>query len=204
MPTKVAVHVVKVGGSLLTRGDFVTALQEWVKRQLEGAAPSHLILLVGGGPLVDSLREIDRLRSLDQEFSHWTAIELMDLSGRIVAGWLPEWSVESSLDGLRGRLDRPGVTLFLASEFLRHEEPMLVGVPLPVGWHVTSDSIAARLAEVLAAERLTLLKSEVPPAGPWEGWGAAGYVDQHFAAAAARLRQVSAEVVPAADGEQAP
>ena len=53
---------------------------------------------------------------------------------------------------------------------------------LPHTWDATTDSLAARVARVAAAERLILLKSANPP----ERWpSAAGYVDALFAATVA-------------------
>lgn len=195
MPIEVAVHVVKVGGSLVTRDDFIPSLRGWVNRQLEMTA-THLVLLIGGGPLVDALRELDALRPTDQELVHWTAIELMEATGQLVADWSGEWPVECLFEGLRERTSEPGATIFLPQEFLRRQEPLLAGLPLPMGWQVTSDSIAARVAEVLGAERLTLLKSQLPPAGTWQEWGSVGFVDEHFWRGASGVLQVSAEVLP--------
>ncbi len=52
---------------------------------------------------------------------------------------------------------------------------------LPHEWRVTTDSIAARVAAVVGADRLILLKStDVPPGTPWEVAAANGWVDEHF------------------------
>src|SRR5690606_36465102 len=95
---------------------------------------------------------------LSNEASHFAAIELMDVTGRLVSGWLPDAHVTDDF----ARLAAPGsvatLSIFLPHRFLRLQEPTMPGRPLPVGWSVTSDSIAARIAALLSAE-LVLLKS---------------------------------------------
>jgi hypothetical protein len=59
---------------------------------------------------------------------------------------------------------------------------------LPVGWQVTSDSIAAAVATANRAD--LLLAKRVPPPGPasdLESLAAAGWVDEHFPTAARGL-----------------
>jgi aspartokinase-like uncharacterized kinase len=81
--------------------------------------------------------------------------------------------------------------VFESEPFLRDGEARWTGTPLPHGWHVTSDSIAARVAECLGAAELVLLKSAPPPSDLSEAMDAAtGYVDGHFAVAARELRSV--------------
>jgi hypothetical protein len=60
---------------------------------------------------------------------------------------------------------------------------------LPVGWHVTSDSIAAAVAAACNAA-LWLAKSEPPPAGDLECLARAGWVDDYFPLAAAPLGRI--------------
>ena len=63
--------------------------------------------------------------------------------------------------------------------FLREDESRPGA--LPHSWDVTSDSIAARVAVMLGAERLVLLKSvDVPSGTSWEEALARGWVDAHF------------------------
>ncbi len=59
-----------------------------------------------------------------------------------------------------------------------------------MGWHVTSDSIAARLAQHMGAEQLVLLKSSLPQSRTLRGASEEGLVDQYFSTAAAGLPTV--------------
>ena len=58
---------------------------------------------------------------------------------------------------------------------------------LPACWNATSDSVAARVAVVLGAAELVLLKSvAVPEPCDWVEAGRRGWVDPHFAAVLGR------------------
>lgn len=73
------------------------------------------------------------------------------------------------------------------------------GSTLPVGWQVTSDSIAARLAICLGADRLVLLKSREAMPGERSDWAqavAGGLVDGCFPTFAAKLPEVRLETLP--------
>jgi aspartokinase-like uncharacterized kinase len=76
-------------------------------------------------------------------------------------------------------------------EFLLKDEPELPGSRLPTGWHVTSDSIAARVGMIINADEVVLLKSTDPPSPCIRQMAKAGYVDDylpHLATALTRLR----------------
>ena len=82
------------------------------------------------------------------------------------------------------------LTVCDSEQFLRDVEPHAAGRPLPAGWQVTSDSIAARLAEVLAADELVLLKSIDPPSATWQQAAREGLVDAYFPEAVQPLATV--------------
>ncbi len=72
---------------------------------------------------------------------------------------------------------------FCPRDFLRRIEPELPGLHLPHSWDATSDSIAARVAQVLAATEVILLKSAPQPAQattPWSSFAEFGYIDRCF------------------------
>ena len=174
--TASALRVIKIGGSLFTFSGLVPTFQSWL-----GAQPAAVnILVAGGGSLADVVRDAERRFSLGDATCHWLCVDLLDVSARLLAGLLPTSRFAVTLDDLNRMLSVEGGAVpivFCPGHFLRHDEPRMDGPSLPHNWNVTSDSIAARLAEVLAADELVLLKSADPPsslaADP-------EYVDGHF------------------------
>jgi 5-(aminomethyl)-3-furanmethanol phosphate kinase len=176
MPTR----VIKVGGSLLDWPLLPAALRRWLDEQ----PPGLNVLLCGGGELADIIRRADRDFQLGETFSHWLCIDVMSITARLLAAVLADAPLVTDHDELLARVahGEAGDVVFDVARCLRDRESTLPGVPLPHDWSVTSDSIAARLAEVLGADELVLLKSSDPPADCVADLIAARYIDRHFAA----------------------
>jgi len=150
--------VVKLGGSLLLRPDLPDVLRRWLNTH---ASQRQVNLVVGGGALVDALRELDQVHRLDAASLHWQCVRLLRHTLEIVAAWLPEAVVIDSPAAFEQHRDQRRAGWFLiAPEAFYHPAS---GDDLPCDWTTTSDSIAALLAIKLAAEQLVLLKScELP------------------------------------------
>ena len=172
-PQRPAGHVVKVGGSLLDRPDWPRAIAALV------AELKPTLVVVGGGQVVDGLRAIDAACPRPARLMHDLAIDAMSLTARLVADaiGLP---VVHGVEAAAGVLDVTG--------WLRAAGPVAA---LPVGWHVTSDSIAALVASV-TSRGLVLAKSVPPPVGgdDLDALAAAGWVDAHFPLAAAGVAEI--------------
>jgi aspartokinase-like uncharacterized kinase len=172
-----SLSVVKIGGSLFARADLADRLRGWLARQ----PPSPKILIAGGGSLVEAIRERDRTAPLDATTAHWLCIDQMSVMARILSDLLPEIPLATDVESLRRPNDAPPgarIMAFDSARFLRELEPFAPGTTLPASWDVTSDSIAARLAVVLAADRLVLAKSVAPPAAELASVAEFGYVDR--------------------------
>ncbi len=176
-----AVRVIKLGGSLLAWPELAARLRAWLAVQ----PPAANILIVGGGALVEKLRELDASQALSSETSHWLAIRVMSITAAVVAGLIPEATLVEAMEHLDlskfSSLQILDAQYFLSQEYGSAES-------LPASWDVTSDSIAARVAEVLHAGELVLLKSSLPtePAN-FESLARSGYVDAYFRRAAQTL-----------------
>jgi hypothetical protein len=164
--------ILKFGGSLLSRPNWPAEL-----RDLLAILGRPTTVVVGGGRLVDALRELDATSPRPAALMHRLAIDCMGVTAQMVASaaGLPLAAVPTR-DSQPVVLDAPG---WLGSAGRADR--------LPVGWHVTSDSIAASVA-IEHALGLVLAKS-VPPPCPDDltELAARGWIDGHLPALAADL-----------------
>src|SRR5438067_10459118 len=179
------IRIVKVGGSLLDWPQFPAALRQWLSKQ----SPGLNVFIAGGGALAEAIRKADRDFALGEERSHWLCIDALSITARILAAAMPEFPLVARYAEVQSEIAKKqsGGLIFDASEFLAQHESRLPGHLLPHDWTVTSDSIAARIAECLMADGLVLLKSTNPPIGSLVDLAAAGYVDRYFPTAVAKL-----------------
>jgi aspartokinase-like uncharacterized kinase len=164
--------VVKVGGSLFDLPDLKDQLHAW----LAGLSGSAVLLVPGGGAAADVIRTLDRRHRLGEERAHWLALRALSLNAQFLAALLPKSEHVRLLD---------------AHAFALADE----GQPgaLPHTWDVTSDAVAARVAVVVRARRLVLLKSvTIPEDMDWAEAGRRGWVDASFAGL---LRQAPGSLV---------
>ena len=181
-----ATWVAKLGGSLLDPPDLpdlVTRLES-VLGHRGGDRP---ILVVGGGQGVDLVRRWDRLFGIGEEASHWIAVRALSINARIVERVLPRGIVVETRKACEAAWSNRHVPIYDCFAFLKgideHGED-----PLPRAWKVTSDSLAARIAEHFGAAELALLKSaSLPELVTIADAVEQGYVDGYFQTAAARL-----------------
>jgi aspartokinase-like uncharacterized kinase len=198
--------VAKVGGSLFDLQDLRDRLRRWL-----ATVAGPVLLVPGGGEGADVVRRLDRVHGLDDEAAHGLALRVLSVSAHLLAGLIGA-PVESFSDSQplepdsrsSGSVTSPerkrrtfippsltlrpgdwgGVAVLDPHAFCAADE----GRPgaLAHTWDVTSDSIAARVAEVVGAD-LVLLKSVDLPAGlSWEVAAAGGLVDATFGSIVAR------------------
>lgn len=171
------VAVVKVGGSLYDLPDLGPRLQRWLAEQF---ADTRVVLVPGGGPLVDAIRELDRRHGLGEETSHWLAVRALSVNAYFLMSLLRSADVCGDVSELGRAWETNRLPVFDIYEFARDDERRTGH--LPHNWTVTSDSLAARVAVVLPARHLVLLKSTTIPYGvSLTEAGRLGLVDTLFA-----------------------
>jgi aspartokinase-like uncharacterized kinase len=175
--------VVKVGGSLLAWPGLRDRLTAW----LDAQASRAVVLVPGGGAGADVVRALDRTHSLGDEAAHWLAVRAMGLNAHVLAALLPRARVLTCPAELPAAW-ADGVVPVLDCLPLLLEDEARPG-RLPHSWAVTSDAIAARVAVLLGAQRLVLLKSvTVPPGTDWQTAARQGLVDDVFPLIVAQAR----------------
>ena len=198
--TRARIRVIKVGGSLLEYEPLPRLLSNWLAQaddhHLNEASPRAVrmdILIAGGGALADQVRQLDKRFALDSKTSHWMSVSAMSCTSRLLASLLnmglpcERWGdLQVIVSGSRSQL-----TVFDTRQWLAETESSQSGVLLTHDWQTTSDSIAARLARVLYADELVLLKStDIPPGIGWRVAAEQGLVDAHFPQITAELPRV--------------
>jgi hypothetical protein len=136
------------------------------------------------------VRALDRAHGLGDEGAHRLALRALDFTAHALASLVPSVSViERPADG--AIVWNQGRTPVLAPRGFLDDDEQAALDPLPHSWGVTSDSIAARVAERLGARTLYLLKSASLPASSTLGDAVRlGLVDPVFPTAAKRLERV--------------
>ncbi|KAJ3059397.1 hypothetical protein HK102_010021, partial [Quaeritorhiza haematococci] len=139
------------------------------------------------------------VHGLGAERAHRLALGAMDLTAELLAGELSGGLLVRSLEELPGAW-KEGRLPVLAVRRYMEEVDEAGDSPLPVSWRTTSDSIAARIADRLGADRLILLKSASSVASTRREAAEVDLVDPVFPEASARLGRV--EVVAFRDPDR--
>ena len=167
--------VVKVGGSLFDWPELGPRLQDW----LPTLSPGQILLVPGGGPTVDVIRNLDRCHELGEEAAHWLALGALTVNAHFLAFVLPhlEAAVVSDFQECKSAWAEKKLPILNPLPFTLHDENN--SDHLPHLWSTTSDSLAARIAWRIEAQKLILLKSATPPrGGDWKS--DANFVDPLF------------------------
>jgi aspartokinase-like uncharacterized kinase len=175
--------VVKVGGSLYELPDLGPRLGQWLGRYQK----QSILLVPGGGPAADVIRRYDQAHQLGEEACHWLALEMLALNARFLAKLLPGAPVVSS-PATQAPLAILDMHAFVRDDELRPDH-------FPHRWTVTSDSLAMRVAQVIGARSVVLLKSVAWDGADWQAAAQAGVVDPFFAEAARQAAGIEVCVV---------
>jgi aspartokinase-like uncharacterized kinase len=140
-------HVIKLGGSLLRQPRLGSILA------LVGAAARPVVVVPGGGPFADAVRETQAELGLDDATAHRMALIAMHQTAFALAALQPRLVPAETLPEMRRALATGMAPVWFPSRLCARDRR------IPQDWSITSDGLAARLAERLGASEVLLVKS---------------------------------------------
>lgn len=159
------ISVIKIGGGLVR---IPGALDRVCAAVADASRGRRVLVVPGGGPFADVVRELDRTVGLSADAAHWMAILAMDQYAHVLAERIPAAVIVDEPGAILEALRLGSVVVLAPSRWMRSADV------LPHTWDVTSDSVAAFVAGAVDAARLVLIKPVTAPAVP---------VDAYFAIA---------------------
>jgi len=140
--------IIKLGGSLIEKGrDIVRFLRDYAEEKSKKNALT-IILIPGGGPFVEPVRNLSEDTSLSEETAHWMAVLAMHQYGLFLANGEFGIPLVESVDEIDGA---GAVCILLPYKILKADDC------LPHTWDVTSDTIAAFVANKIGENTLIKL-----------------------------------------------
>ncbi|MFX1293265.1 MAG: hypothetical protein ACFFD2_00205 [Promethearchaeota archaeon] len=140
--------VIKVGGSVLQKNsvkDLCKSLDKLIKK-------FSFVILPGGGAFANLVRNYYKIYQNSDDSAHWMAILSENILGFLILEYLELGKPVFSVSEISEILNSSQIPIFMPFQYIFEQDP------LPHSWKVTSDSIAAYLAEILQAKKLILLK----------------------------------------------
>lgn len=159
MQPSIPLRIIKLGGSLLSLDDLRARFDAWLETQ----PPARNLVVVGGGEVVEAIRELDGIHRFPSHLTHWICVDLMSvtaaLAGELLGIGTPI-STELELNEFMSRFSNDSsIACIQPTAYYTPSMAEQRHCNLPESWLCTSDSIAAWLANSLAADQLVLLKS---------------------------------------------
>ena len=158
--------VVKLGGSLYHQ----LSLKSWLQKLQNQAKTTSILVVAGGGPFADSVREAQQNHQLSDSSAHQMAIIAMKQFALLLLDMQPEATAVHHLS----TPPKTGLNIWLP------DDETMMKTDLPHSWAVTSDSIALWLAQQHQAEQLIIVKSCDLNDFDITTLTTTGVLDQHF------------------------
>jgi aspartokinase-like uncharacterized kinase len=138
--------VAKVGGSLAETGRLASVLT------IITNAKVPVVIVPGGGPFADAIRSLQPAMGYDDALAHRLAMLAMRQMAEFMLAQQKRLRIVETLEEISSAFRQSQVPVWTPLRMISSD------VSIAAGWEATSDSLAARLAELLDT-RLLLLKS---------------------------------------------
>lgn len=134
--------VIKLGGSLYNTPE----LKRWLHTLANFSVSTPFVIVPGGGPFADQVRDAQALYHFDDSTAHHMALVAMKQFGLMLT------SLEAKCRPFDTLKPEQALSVWLP------DDSLLVEAELTHSWDLTSDSLALWLASKLKAEQLLLVK----------------------------------------------
>jgi aspartokinase-like uncharacterized kinase len=141
--------VVKFGGSLFSADNLKTWLALFANNP-------GVIIVPGGGPFADQVRQAQAQLGFDDATAHVMALLAMEQYGRMLCGFQPGLTPAATPKAISAALDRGETLVWMPTAMVTEADEV------DQTWQVTSDALAVWLAGALQINRLALIKSAKP------------------------------------------
>ena len=141
--------VIKVGGALLAYPNLLDATLRGI---IDAGTNARIVIVPGGGPFADAVRDAERRSHRAADTAHWMAILAMDQYAHLLAARHPRLALAVTITEAEAILSQHRVPVLAPYRWLRQADP------LPHSWDVSSDSISAWIAGAVGATHLVLVK----------------------------------------------
>ncbi|MGN6572559.1 MAG: amino acid kinase family protein [Pseudolabrys sp.] len=138
--------IVKLGGSQAGSPHVASWLDALA------ACAGKAVLVPGGGPFADAVRNAQGAIGFDDLAAHHMALLAMEQFGRALASLHAAFALADSMAAITAAMDAGRVPVWTPFALAARAPDV------PASWDVTSDSLAAWLAGKLGARRLLLIK----------------------------------------------
>ena len=142
-------QVIKLGGSLAQANTLFNCLDKIDKKHSQ----QKTVIVPGGGSFADQVRLVQRQWQIDDSTAHKMAILAMQQMAILIQGLKNHWPLAESTTSITEQFKTHNVLIWSPS--IQELETNAIAE----SWDITSDSLAAWLANKLSAKQLTLVKS---------------------------------------------
>jgi aspartokinase-like uncharacterized kinase len=167
--------VLKIGGSLEKSRRLAGVLA------IVGRARRWVVIVPGGGVFADAVRKACARHAVPDRVAHRQAILAMHQMAHLMIALEPRLVAAESIEGMAQAWEMGLTPVWLPLALCEGD------TCIPEDWSITSDGLAARLAERLCGAPVALVKScTVDPNARAEALAEEGIVDEAFATIVAR------------------
>ena len=143
--------VVKLGGSLSKSDALIKSLNSIEQNYADQA----VVIVPGGGAFADQVRLAQQRWQFDDNTAHRMAVLAMQQMALLIKGLKDDYSIACSVTDIPIQLQWQKIVVW---------SPDIVeldNAAIRASWDITSDSLAAWLAEAISASQLILVKSAI-------------------------------------------